>query len=481
MEKLIHFNDIAVLSKIFNPKGEQIFIRNAENEAPTIPDTLDCTCRFFSNSKDLIHLLPASKNQVSTIINLTNQTLNSSTAAFNTSVCISISKPINIPSTHKIWKFDYINNPDGTIRWIYNTQQTKPLFLNLYNASGWRGSLFKNLFKLGFLLNLKSIIKAGSFWVSAKSLDIEEIALQLKNAKYAIFTGTTGENRKAVLCFEERSKPTQFVKMPLTKQAKGLIQTEKYYLEYLATLPLDRLVPPQAKEIGANLMVSNIRPIAYRKKNNFINTHLLALHELYEGTTKISAFMDLKAWKEIQQNLLLIKNTVLVNDLSQEKTTYLGELLEDLYGQFDPFETFPVAIAHGDFTPWNSYTTKDKVYLYDWELAEELPLLYDAFHYIFQTGILVKQLPFSYLQKEVNRFREHASTQLLLGKFKVDFDQSYRFYLLRNTSYYLIRYMQQAHLHKQAHWLVDTWIVALEQVTSNNIKFSTLKSTSLSR
>jgi len=109
----------------------------------------------------------------------------------------------------------------------------------------------------------------------------------------------------------------------------------------------------------------------------------------------------------------------------------------------------------------------------DWELAAELPLLYDAFHYIFQTGILVKKVPFSELQKEIDRFRQEASTQLLLAKFQLDFDQVYRFYLLRNISYYSSRYIQQVHLHEQAHWLVDTWVAALEKVQIKMLSVST--------
>ena len=146
-------------------------------------------------------------------------------------------------------------------------------------------------------------------------------------------------------------------------------------------------------------------------------------------------------WKEIQHNLFLLKSTPIVNDLPNSKIVHLSNLLDNLLAQFSPLQTISVAMAHGDFTPWNTYTTKHKVYVYDWELAEELPLLYDAFHYIFQTGILVKKIPFSELQKEVDQFKKEASTQLLLAKFQLDFDLVYRFYLLRNISYYSCRYI----------------------------------------
>ena len=219
-------------------------------------------------------------------------------------------------------------------------------------------------------------------------------------------------------------------------------------------------------------MVSNVRPTNPHKSNTLNNTHLLALHELYENTTRTIPILQMEVWKEIQQNLLVLKNTAIVNDLPSKKISHLNYLLEQLLEQFNPLQNISVAIAHGDFTPWNSYTSKDKVYVYDWELATELPLLYDAFHYIFQTGILVKKVPFTEIKKEVDRFRQEPSTQILLAKFQLDFEQAYRFYLLRNISYYASRYIQQVHLHQQAHWLVDIWVDALEAVRSKALSVS---------
>ena len=89
------------------------------------------------------------------------------------------------------------------------------------------------------------------------------------------FTGTTGENRKAVISFEEQGKATQFLKMPLTKQAKTLVETEKTALQQLAKLALEKLVIPKEKTIGANLMVSNVRPTKADHTNTLGTIHLL--------------------------------------------------------------------------------------------------------------------------------------------------------------------------------------------------------------
>lgn len=48
------------------------------------------------------------------------------------------------------------------------------------------------------------------------------------------------------------------------------------------------------------------------------------------------------------------------------------------------------AFAHGDFTPWNLAVSPHGMRAFDWECAlEDAPLLFDAFHFHVQTGVLV--------------------------------------------------------------------------------------------
>ncbi len=47
-------------------------------------------------------------------------------------------------------------------------------------------------------------------------------------------------------------------------------------------------------------------------------------------------------------------------------------------------------LSHGDFCPWNMLIFKEQLYLIDWEMADERPLGYDLFTFIFQTSFLLK-------------------------------------------------------------------------------------------
>lgn len=46
------------------------------------------------------------------------------------------------------------------------------------------------------------------------------------------------------------------------------------------------------------------------------------------------------------------------------------------------------SLSHGDFCPWNMLVDEGKIQLIDWEMADERPLGYDIFKYIWQISLL---------------------------------------------------------------------------------------------
>ena len=50
--------------------------------------------------------------------------------------------------------------------------------------------------------------------------------------------------------------------------------------------------------------------------------------------------------------------------------------------------SLPMAMAHGDFTPWNSFLVGRRLYVFDWEYAHPAyPLGYDEIHFTLAAGI----------------------------------------------------------------------------------------------
>lgn len=463
MKTLIHPNDIPVLARIFNPKVDLIFVilpvqKRADYQA--IPDSLGCQIRWFTNQRMMELALEEVSNKVGTIINLDPNGLDVTLIAKHPQlVLIDACRRKGASNLFGTQKFDFINNTEGTIRWIYNHENRRPIFLNLYNNTSWKGGLFRGIMNTGFKLGLKNWLKTGSIWITANELFLND----RQNGQCAIFTGTTiGANRKAVISFEQGEKATKFLKMPLSKAANQLVTNELAYLQELKGYKFRKIVIPKPKRVGEYLMVTNISPEQKINNKDLKGMHLAALNELYSATIRTTLLSQSNAWRGIQEDLASLENTPILNNLSKEKVGHLRTLLSKLELQLADIDFLPMSIAHGDFTPQNCYLTEKAAHIYNWELAERLPLFYDAFHYIFQSSILIKKLPFSAIEKQIAAFAKIPIVEKMIAEFGIDYEQTYQFYLLRNISYYLSRYVQQSHLQMQAHLLVDIWIEALQ-------------------
>jgi len=357
--------------------------------------------------------------------------------------------------------FFYINNPDGTIRWIVPADQKQPYFLYLYNGSGWRGFLINNFYKIGFKLGLKKWICNGTFEVTGE--------IKMPKDSYAIFTGTKGENRKVIITNGEPNRPDGYLKIPLTTKARRLTETEGAVLKALEKYDFKTLEIPKSRFEKKGVWVSNVQPKKYKNETEISTTHLNGLMDLHINTGEQQTIVDLPAWKGIQSDLSNLSASNIQNDLSPSKAQELIGLLCQLKKEFTGAELLTTYQAHGDFTPWNMFidSNNEKLHLFDWELSERLPALYDLFHFVFQTGVLVKKQSYNEIKATIDKILDQPNFQQFIKAYNIDVEQVYRFYLLHNCSYYLKRYLSQKDLHMQAHWLVDCWLEAVGETTTS--------------
>lgn len=62
--------------------------------------------------------------------------------------------------------------------------------------------------------------------------------------------------------------------------------------------------------------------------------------------------------------------------------------------QFLQGGSIPCTQSHGDFTPWNARLEKGHLRAFDWEFyCDKRPALFDLFHYLLQTCVLLQQMP----------------------------------------------------------------------------------------
>ncbi|MBK8565423.1 MAG: phosphotransferase [Saprospiraceae bacterium] len=358
--------------------------------------------------------------------------------------------------------FGYINNPDGTVRWLYPLGNRQAPFLRLYSGAGLRSNALKAGFKTAFSFGLESWVRSGILHVFFKDEKPLDGMLGLFNSEnLAIFTGTRGENRKAVFLLENEKGNHWFCKLPLTEAAQALVANEQKTLTEIADLKLQKMVVPMAKPFGSGLMVSDVKPAKAKSSNELLPLHFEALAELSDLSLELQPLADYYFLREIRQHLNELIEQPIHPDFDFETVQRVIANLQGLSGKLDANRLVPTTLAHGDFTPWNMYLSHEKLHVFDWELSERLPMLYDAFHFVFQTGVLVKKLPATAIHEAVFSMKNHPKFTPLLEQQPTSFDFLYQLYLLRNISYYLLKYLRQDALHMQAHWQLAAWDSAL--------------------
>lgn len=365
-------------------------------------------------------------------------------------------------------EFYFINNPDGSIRWLIPVECRRPIFLNLYNGSGWRGKIFRLFFQMTFGLGLKSFAVSGKlrvFYQRAALFDGLFKGFDVSNM--AIFTGTVGENRKAVFSLKKERKSEWFFKMPMTEKAEKLVNRESAALSELKDLDFQNLEIPEVAKRENGVLISNVRPRLTKSSVSLHSKHLSALNELSQKTRLTMPVSSLAVWAEIKKSLESLNKVEPENGIKKEKVEKMQRDLSWILSTFEEKDTLPTTVTHGDFTPWNLFLSPDKVHLYDWELSARRPLLFDAFHFIFQAGVLVERLEYTSLKLRVEQLRKEIIGHEKLEVSDSEFNRLYHFYLLSNVSYYLSLYVKQDPIHEQAFWLIDVWEKALSEVVKS--------------
>jgi hypothetical protein len=349
----------------------------------------------------------------------------------------------------------YINDKNKNKRWIFPTNLETPTFLNLYNTNSWKGNLYKILVKIVFKLKLQKYFVSGTMKGDLE-IKYKKIIEELECDNYSIFTGTVGENRKQIIEVNKNNTTKYFIKIPTTPSAEKLVMNEKKNIKYLEQFNFQVFnYPKNMNDYDDVIVLSNIKPKYIVKDNGFSSIHFLALGELYTNISKNSPISKIELFQSSIEYIDYL-----------DKTNKLGINLLKVQKFLISKETdIVVSFAHCDFTPWNMYLTDNKLYIYDWELANQnTPILFDFFHYIFQEGVLIKHQSYQEIKNELKVFLNNKELKMIIQKNKIDFNEYYSYYLYINISYYALKYQNQKDLHMQGYWLIDVWNDALKDL-----------------
>ena len=360
------------------------------------------------------------------------------------------------------YSYSYINNPDGSVRWIFDSNSKFPGFLDLYNNSGLKGQVLTLLFRIIFLLKLQFLVTSGRFYLFSRKLSLQESwKLKVDFDSFSVFTGTVGPNRKVLFALHKKKRTIGFVKHPISYDSLCLVSTENVVLKTLDGNNFSNMLLPKSKYLGdGNIYVNNIKSTQTRSSHTFSDVHALALKDLYQLENETVCLKDSPFYKDLRVMIAGFK--------FQSHVPFHRELcyyLKSLYQSIDFSQKVNMTWAHMDFTPWNLFvpSNQQKLAVIDWELSKPgIPMLFDLFHFVFQSKILVERVNYKNIYQSVEQIvSENVVIKEFVEEFEIDVKLHFRLYLLHNISYYLNIYQKQPNLHMQVNWLTAVWKEAL--------------------
>lgn len=200
----------------------------------------------------------------------------------------------------------------------------------------------------------------------------------------AYFTGTAGPHRKTAVQVMIRSgEIIGYAKISRDPAVKPYLENEARMLSEIAGLDLASADTPQLLDWRegdgdvAWLVTDSLRAPRHSVALDLTTPHYAFLAELAAKTGRPGEGID---------TLATLSRTVetLRPELESEWVTRIKEGIAQLA---EAAASMPVALAHGDFTPWNSFLTEGRLYVFDWEYAHPAyPLGYDEIHFTLATS-----------------------------------------------------------------------------------------------
>ncbi len=455
----LHRYDLYIIALLMKMKPNQVFIFDPEN---TLIHNADYSFVQFTSWHELMVKASLRSTESLMLVNLSREALPINLPASTFDFLFSFSKEKEVSTHYNTMIYYYFNNPDQTMRWIYPKGHSAKHLKSLYNGSGWKAKLFKLGIEVAKITNQMHRVASGHFYIYSKNnlAPFGQFHKGSSENQYAIFTGTPGETRKAVIALGNKKEVLSFCKYPIQEGAIASLFNEEVMLAKLKNMNFRHSMIPKVSRIGMGINVSNLAIPKTRNVKKLEDVHIHALVEWMDKTASEDQLSKLPVWGEMNQRLISLANKKSLHP--ELKINALVATAQLNMRSIDPEKKVALSLCHGDFTPWNMLMGNKKIHVYDWEMGRPaMPMCYDLFHFIFQKGILIERKSATAILEEISELKKHVLIQQVIDQYRLDFDALLRFYLLEISTYYSLRFMDQERLHTQAYWLVETWTKAL--------------------
>lgn len=199
---------------------------------------------------------------------------------------------------------------------------------------------------------------------------------------FAYFTGTDSPHRKvAVQIMNRKGKLKGFAKLTRNPQVRKLLAHEAETLARVHTLGLQTVYVPKVLFHGehgdrALLVTDTLKSSRTRSSTQLTQTHLAFVQELEQKTANSH---------QVSASELAANFRTRFSRIYSRLDQAWSQRLDDSIGSLEALNElhFSSGLSHGDFTPWNTFLSNERLYVFDWEYAEHArPPSNDIIHFI---------------------------------------------------------------------------------------------------
>lgn len=196
----------------------------------------------------------------------------------------------------------------------------------------------------------------------------------------AIFTGTDGPHRKTTIQFADcDAKILGYGKLSRSQRVIPWIENEARILNTLSELCLKTVDVPSALSLQKSRKSCLLITDSQKSRQSEMPRELKQAH--VDFLKEISARTKRDDWSD-QINVMRQRYSKVHSVMSANCSASVAAALDRLAAG----PPLPSVLAHGDFTPWNSFSGR-RLYVFDWEYAERRTIGYDTVHFAFATRL----------------------------------------------------------------------------------------------
>lgn len=308
---------------------------------------------------------------------------------------------------------------------------------------------------------------SGLPWVIRKTLR-QDVLL-------ALFTGTPGYLRKSTIqIMDDAGSILGYCKIGDSPQTKSVLQNEAIMLRHVSSLAMGNAMIPallHAEESDNG----NLHLIQSSCKKHLSSAPLVPddrhrdfLARIMHQTKIIGSFRESACYHEVAKRLTDFTGNIGAGfyPVIRDAFAWSSEVLHK--------GKVILHLAHRDFTPWNTFISNGRLFVFDWEFARpDWTPLTDAYHFILQKGILVDRCAPEELWSRLTsgktregRFIHQCASDVTASK--ETFLALLAFYLCDIMTMYLYHYEREGSVPPDGERLLSVWEQLVQKTVNMN-------------